>query len=134
MRTDRSQHFLGFPLGSLPAKRLALMGLTGALLVLAGRSFQPMQSTAAVGLNDAAPAGDATGTPLKRKLGELTGQAFRILVHASPEGPRYTVISPDGVILAERLSESEMARDFPALELDTMTAEAPDADPNATDW
>jgi hypothetical protein len=110
------------------------MGLTGALLLLAGRSFEPMRSTAAVGLNTGSPAGAAAGAPLRRKLGELTGQSFRILVHASLDGPRYTVISPDGVILAERLSESEMARDFPALELDTMTAEAPDADPNATDW
>ena len=129
MRWER----LRWGLSGLAVKRLALMGLTAALFVLAGRSFQPFRSTAALdregfGISLPALAAGAGGpdSPLNRALGELRGQHFRILIHASPAGPRHTVISPDGVVLARGLTAAEVEAEFPALQLETMTAEAPD--------
>lgn len=126
----------------MPAKRLALMGLTAALFVLAGRSFQPFRSSASideVGVDISLPELGAgvspDATPFTRALGELRGQHFRILVHASPAGPRHTVISPDGVVLARGLTAAEVEREFPALQMETMTAEAPDdLGPSFPDW
>ena len=138
MRWERLRWGLSGP----PAKRLALMGLTAALFVLAGRSFEPFRSTAAIdkdGIAIALPAlpadGDGRDSSLTRALGELRGQHFRILIHASPAGPLHTVISPDGVVLARGLSAAEVEREFPALQLETMTAEAPDElGPSFPDW
>jgi hypothetical protein len=106
---------------SIGAKRLALMGLTGALLVLAGRSFGPFGSRAETGI---AP---ATGHAA-RILGQLEGAELRILVHTSPEGPRYTVVSKTGEVLGAGLSPDELAAGFPGVQLERLHADGPDSE------
>lgn len=121
-----------------------VLALTGGTLIAASQIFQPSPSAADVGFVGGAnawnrapfsgrPAPDHKPTP-RRQLGELHGNEFRLIVHASDLGPRYTVISPEGVLLAEDLSAAEVATDFPGLQLDLMTADAPDEPFGAPDW
>jgi hypothetical protein len=119
------------------AKRLAVVALGVGVFALAARTLQPSRSTAAPNVRQALEPGSRPGAivPIGRKLGELMGQEFRILVHASELGPRYTVISPAGIVLAEDLSETEVGQAFPGLEIETMTADAPDdMHPSESDW
>lgn len=114
-------------------KRAALALLGIGVFVLATRSLGPSSSVAAPGT----PGAGAVLTPpgvLGRKLGELHGQDYRLEVHAGPNGPLYTIISPDGVTLAKGLTEAEVVRDFPGLQIDTMTADTPDDGFGERDW
>lgn len=130
-----AMRFIRLPLPA-PApltRRIVLVALAAGLFVVVGRSLTPADTEAAV-KPEVVPPTPSVEPELLRQLCELTGQEFRILVHASRVGPRYTVISPDGVVVARSLSEEQIARDFPALELGTMTAEAPTEFDTGADW
>jgi hypothetical protein len=116
--------------GSQRSKRLALFAVTAGMLLLASRSFHPARSSASTRPIQPSDAGARAPAMPPRLLGEIQGHEFRILVHTSELGPRYTVISPDGVVIARDLSDEDVAREFPALEFETLTADAPsDSDP-----
>lgn len=60
----------------------------------------------------------ARGEP--RFLGEMLSPAYRVLVFAYPDGPRYTVCDARGRILGERLTPEEVSGEFPGLDVQTL--------------
>ncbi len=48
-------------------------------------------------------------------LGQLRTRDARITLLASASGPRFTVHSPDGTLLAKRLTEAQLARELPKI-------------------
>ena len=54
---------------------------------------------------------EAPGVP----MGRLEGRDYGLRIEATAEGPRYTVVDEQGVIIAERLSRQALAARFPAL-------------------
>ena len=55
-----------------------------------------------------------------RLVGQLEGRENRLLMFASPEGPRYTVYSLAGDLLAPDLAADDVYRAFPDLDLSTL--------------
>lgn len=53
-------------------------------------------------------------------LGMLEGTDFLVLIYGSPHGPRYTVCSRLGELLAEDLEPADVAREFPDLDIPGM--------------
>lgn len=62
-------------------------------------------------------------------LGELTSPAYRILVYAAADGPRYTVLDHDGQILYENLEADEVYRVVPGLDVRDLHTIAPGGTP-----
>ncbi len=58
-------------------------------------------------------------------LGELIGRNHVILIHASPDGPLYTVCRPDGATLRRHLFADEVRSAFPDIDLSKLRLDAP---------
>jgi hypothetical protein len=67
-----------------------------------------------------APATNARG---ERLLGQLIGGERLVWIYAGPQGPRYTVATPDGRILQEDLAADDVYRSFPELDIPNMRLE-----------
>lgn len=67
----------------------------------------------------------------RRALGELFCNDYRVLIHASEDGPLYTVYSADGHLMAEDLHADEVYRMFPDLPIHEMFLD-PDGDGRAS--
>jgi hypothetical protein len=106
------------------AKRLLLLGVAGAVIVLAGRAIRPFGSSATPPARGGQPA-KAIVAPAHsgKELGQLVGRDLRVVVHSAPEGPLYSVVAANGEILAANLTETEVGQQFPGLEIETMTAD-----------
>lgn len=65
------------------------------------------------------------GWPL---LGALVGKNEMVLVHASPQGPRYSVFTHQGQLLEPDLSADDVYRSFPSLDIKSLRL-----DPASTD-
>lgn len=109
------------PIASHRAKRIALLLLAGAVFALAARALGPFRSSAASSRDTVQP---PTQGASPRELGRLIGADLRVVVHTSPDGPRYSILSPDGSTLAANITVEEVTRRFPMLRLETMTADA----------
>lgn len=48
-------------------------------------------------------------------LGTLEGRDYGVRIEATPEGPRYTVVDAEGVVVAERLPLETLAERYPLL-------------------
>lgn len=48
-------------------------------------------------------------------LGTLEGRDLGVRIEATPEGPRYTVVDAEGVVVAERLPLETLAERYPML-------------------
>lgn len=63
--------------------------------------------------------GQATGMqepqPPAIKLGTLEGRDFGVRIEVTEDGPRYTVVDAQGVVVAERLPLETLAEQFPLL-------------------
>ncbi len=57
-------------------------------------------------------------------LGTLVGKGHCVHIHATPEGPRFSVTDARGVLMGEGLTAEEMASRFPDIELPSMFADA----------
>lgn len=68
----------------------------------------------------AAPDRNARGWPL---LGELIGGENVVWIYGSPEGPRYTVCTPEGKVLQEDMAAEDVYRSFPKLDIPGMRLE-----------
>jgi hypothetical protein len=64
--------------------------------------------------------GRTTHTDGWRLLGQLEGREHRVLIFASPEGPRYSVYSLSGELLQADLAADDVYRAFPDLELGSL--------------
>lgn len=92
-------------------------------LVLVGRTFSP-QSSKADGIDPlpappaakpaAPPSRDGRGRPF---VGELITATHSILIYADDAGPRYTIRTLTGEVLARDLAPDEVYREFPGLDL-----------------
>ena len=82
-----------------------------------------------------APLNNSKGWPL---LGSLRGRADAtsaggpagspvVWIYSSPNGPRYTVVSPAGKVLKEDLSVDELHKAFPDMPVDRMALEPADS-------
>jgi hypothetical protein len=58
-------------------------------------------------------------------IGTLEGAEHRVLCHASPAGPRYSVFTLDGRLLRADLPADAVYREFPGLDLENMRLEQP---------
>jgi len=90
--------------------------------VLASTAIEPEDSRAA---GDAAPgfAGPAPAAD-RVSLGALVGNGHCVHIHATPDGPRFSVTDARGVLMGEGLTAEEMATRFPDIELPSMLADA----------
>ena len=61
--------------------------------------------------------GRTTHTDGWRLLGQLEGREYRVLIFASPVGPRYSVYSLAGELLQADLAADDVYRAFPDLDL-----------------
>ncbi len=114
-----------------------MLTLSGAAaFVIVASVFQPFGSNAGVepaGAADDAQAVSTAASPIEhrgeRRIGELVGPEYRVVVTASSSGPLYTVVASDGTVKAADLTRTELARDFPALAIETMTADVTESSP-----
>lgn len=60
---------------------------------------------------------NAAGDPL---VGELVSRDVIVRIYSTGEGLRYTVCRPDGAVLADGLTSSEVGDQFPDLDLDRL--------------
>lgn len=58
-------------------------------------------------------------------VGALIGAHGTLDIYITASGARYTVKSPDDVVLAELLSADELYRQYPEFDIDHMRADAP---------
>jgi hypothetical protein len=84
--------------------------LAFTLLVVIGRQFTPQSSLA----NMQDPDGVRTGT--------LVGPVYKVELAVTDAGPRYTVRTEAGRLLAWQLDADALAREFPKLDIRTATA------------
>ena len=84
--------------------------LAFTLLVVIGRQFTPQSSLAS--LQD--PEGVRTGT--------LVGPVYNVELVVTDNGPRYTVRTEAGRLLAWQLEADALAREFPSLDMRNATA------------
>jgi len=91
----------------------------------AANVIDPGQSSAVTG----APAkvadthGPKTGPESIGSLGNLTSLEYTVEIHATVDGPRYTVRDANGVILGALLEATEVEQIAPGLELEGMLSE-----------
>lgn len=67
-----------------------------------------------------APATDEDGRPL---LGSLVGAEHHVWIYSDASGPLYTIVSPQGRVLAAGLTADEVYRAFPKLPLHDLRLE-----------
>jgi hypothetical protein len=71
-------------------------------------------------------------------LGQLVSDRYRVTVHATPDGPLYSVYDRQGVELAALLTAAQIAEQFDDLPLPDARAGAPiqvmDTDTGGPDW
>src|SRR5207249_513278 len=69
--------------------------------------------------NEPAVSADTANIPEEKELppiiGHFVGRMHTITMHASSEGPRFTVATADGHVLVEALSASEIAEQYPEI-------------------
>lgn len=108
---------------------LRFLIVAGAIsgLMLVGRSMGP-RMTKADGI-DPLPAppvkGADRGIPMRDAegrafVGEFTSPTHSILIYADGEGPRYTIRTPGGTVLARDLRSEDVYRQFPDLDLSNL--------------
>lgn len=93
--------------------RLTALGILGAGLAALAVNIQPSGAPAATGPGETLVPEDQD-LPL---LGELIGRRYHVRVHASPEGPLYTVCTPEGEVLEAELHADEVYEFFPDLDI-----------------
>ncbi len=69
-----------------------------------------------------APQSESAQISKSKSLGSFEGRDHTIRIVATPDGPRYTITDPHGVIIADKLTKDEVYERFPTFQLDTMTA------------
>ncbi|MEO1008410.1 MAG: hypothetical protein AAFX79_07570 [Planctomycetota bacterium] len=92
-----------------PRTRASALAIAAAVLV-ALFAIEPRAGTATQD--------EQLGTFSERKpvaLGSLVGRGHEVVIEATADGPRYTVKSDAGVIVAERLTFETLAERFPEL-------------------
>ncbi len=113
---------IGRRLRPSPFQKGLLFGAGAMAFVLAAATFEPSPSAA----GDApgpAPRSASPRAPFRARppaagapLGELIGGRYLVRITLLPQGPRYTVCTPDGEVLATDLPADEVYRDFPDLD------------------
>lgn len=94
--------------------RMLVVGLMSGGFVWLAIEFDPVQSSAQFRVQG----GEAGGRPIRGKLlGSLVGNAYTIRIHASTDGPLYSVWDTrSGRLLAEDLPADDVYRHFPDLD------------------
>jgi len=126
-RLDVSEARIGHRFGHFrhSAVRICAVLLAGVAFFYAADAIDPGQS-AAVNPMPAAPAPTVTPRGDAQSLGsmgELSGLEYVIEIHATAEGPRYTVRSASGEILGAMLEAAEVEIVAPGAQMDGMIAE-----------
>ncbi len=120
---------------------LAVLGFV-AVFVAASSLFRPHDSSAedlprnGAGLGARVGGLGRSGARIERLTpttkwayaGALVGVNYTLEVYLTPSGARYTVRNADGAVLAERLTDDDLYREFPDLDINTMRADAPTSD------
>jgi len=126
-RLDVSEACIGHRFGHF--RHSAVRGVTFvsamAVFFYAANVIDPGQSSAVDGLPlEQIDASNET-SPIRSSgsLGALTSLDFTVQIHATTEGPRYTILDADGVLLGEMLEAEEVEMVAPGLELGGMLAE-----------
>lgn len=105
-------------------------GFAGVALLVCGVSYFMLASLITPAGSSAQPAPTKAGTAAHGPvLGSLVGSDHRVVVHASPSGPLYSVYSSAGELLLEHASPEEVQARIPHLGLDTLHAPVTGVDP-----
>ncbi len=124
-----------------PIARVVTLGIGLAVFGMVAGAFGPFASEAEVAMSKEARGavawGQVGGTDQAAvaiagvpglSLGQFVGAEYRVIVTATPEGPRYTVCTHGGKVLQDGLAAAELHRAFPGLDLDKAVVD-PSAEP-----
>ena len=126
-RIDVSDAGIGHRFGHFrhPVVRGAAFIMALGVFFFAANVIDPGQSSAV----DGSPAQisdrlvDSSDLVSTGSLGALNGLTYTVEIHATAQGPRYTVIDADGAILGAMLEALEVEQVAPGLELEGMLTE-----------
>jgi len=108
-------------------RRVALVAAGAGALLLVTKTISPQGSLAHLPASDIhAQRGHASGSHTdtsdqrRRLLGEIVGRNHIVRVHATQDGPRYTVCDPEGLVLEADLMAEEVYHFFPELDIKSL--------------
>jgi hypothetical protein len=101
--------------------RVIIASLAVGLFVAVASVFEPENSIATPERlrQDVDPVALSAGT----YLGELVGRNHSVVIHATPDGPRYTALDGLGNVIAADLMADEVYQLLPDVNIDTLSAD-----------